>query len=107
MNQVKVAEELETQLKDKLTQQMREAKDTARNEQIRLETQWKEAMVEKSEFEANNQILKEQLDNLKEAKVKDDEENATTIKTLRNSLQTLQNDHSSSKEHYEDKIKDV
>ena len=68
VNQVKIAEELETHLKDKMTQQMRDTKDEARNEQIRLETQWKEALVQKSEFEATNQILKEQLDNLKDSK---------------------------------------
>ena len=77
---------------------MREAKDEARKEQHRLETQWKEALVQKSEYEATNQIMKEQLDNLKEAKLKDDDENSETIKKLRQSVLQMQNDHASSKE---------
>ena len=40
-------------------------------------------MLQKSELEANNQILSEQLDNIKESKTKDDEENTATILKLR------------------------
>ena len=42
--------------------------------------------MKKSELEANSQILKEQLDNIKEAKTKDDEENTQTISKLRQQL---------------------
>ena len=63
--------------------------------------------MKKSELEANSQILKEQLDNIKEAKTKDDEENTQTISKLRQQLSQIQDEHRNAKETYEDKMKDV
>ena len=63
--------------------------------------------MQKSELEANNQILKEQLDNIKEAKTKDDEENTSMIQKLRLQLSSIQDEHRNTKEIYEDKVKDV
>ena len=82
-NQLRAQQDIELQLKEKYQQQVREAKDEARGEQQRVEGQYKEVLMKKSELEANSQILKEQLDNIKEAKTKDDEENAQTISKLR------------------------
>lgn len=73
-NNARMSSELEAQLKERYGAQVREAKEMARAEQIRLEGVWKEALQSKSEVEANNEILKEQLDQLKEAKSKDNEE---------------------------------
>ena len=63
--------------------------------------------MKKSELEANSQILKEQLDNIKEAKTKDDEENTQTISKLRQQLSQIQDEHRNAKETYEDTMKDV
>ena len=75
-DQINLHSELETQLKDRLTTQLREAREEARQEKNQLDGQLKEAVMQKSELEANNQILKDQLDNLKEVKEKDDLENS-------------------------------
>ena len=51
--------------------------------------------------------MKEQLDNIKEAKTKDDEENTSMIQKLRLQLSSIQDEHRNTKEIYEDKVKDV
>ena len=51
--------------------------------------------------------LTQQLDNIKEAKTKDDEENTQTISKLRQQLSQIQDEHRNAKETYEDKMKDV
>ena len=58
-------------------------------------------------MEANNQILQEQLANVKEAKEKDDEESAQTILGLRKQLSGAQEQVRGSKELYEDKMKEI
>ena len=73
-------------MKERLQTQLREAKEEAQKEQEKLSQLNKQSLLQKSELEANNQILKEQLDNLKESKEKDDEENTATILSLRKQL---------------------
>ena len=81
---------MESQLKERLQTQLREAQDETRQEQEKLSALQKSSLLAKSELEANNQILQEQLANIKEAKEKDDEESAQTILSLRKQLSGAQ-----------------
>ena len=62
---------------------VRMVKDEAREEGEKLESASKDHLLQKSELEANNQILKEQLENVKLAKKEADEDSAATILKLR------------------------
>ena len=57
-----------TQLKESYQTQLREAKDEARDDREKLEATNKQTLLQKSEMEANNQILREQLENVKDSK---------------------------------------
>ena len=96
------SDDMATQLKENYQTQLREAKDEAREEKEKLEASNKQTLLQKSEMEANNQILREQLENVKESKQKDDEENAATILKLRSQLSGLQDETRSSRETHED-----
>lgn len=86
IDQGNAQDEMENQMKDRLQTQLREAREEARQEKEKLEAQSKQYLLQKSELEANNQILTEQLENIKEAKQKDDEENGASILKLRSQL---------------------
>ena len=62
------SDDMATQLKENYQTQLREAKDEAREEKEKLEASNKQTLLQKSEMEANNQILREQLENVKESK---------------------------------------
>ena len=94
-------------MKDRLQTQLREAKDEARQEKEKLEGVGKQYLLQKTELEANNQILTEQLENIKEAKSKDDEENSATILKLRTQLSGIQEDSRTSLEASEDQMKEI
>lgn len=53
------------------------------------------------------QILREQMDNIKEAKKKDDEESSATISKLRSQLSQINDQSRTSKEAFEDQMKEV
>lgn len=46
-------------MKDRLSTQVREAREEARQEKDKVESKYKEILVQKSELEANNQIIQE------------------------------------------------
>jgi len=71
----RASDEMAEQLKENLQTQLAESKEEARSEKERLEQTQKQTLLQKSELEANLQILRDQLDNVKEAKQKDDDEN--------------------------------
>ena len=64
-------------------------------------------LLQKSELEANNQILQEQLENVKQAKKEADEDSANTILKLRTQLSGVQEEARTSKEAFEDQIKEI
>lgn len=63
--QARMQTELDLQAKERLTQQLREAKEDARIENQRVEAQWRATLLEKSEAESACQILKDTLNHFK------------------------------------------
>ena len=107
IDQQRASDEMTAQLRENLQTQLREAKEEARAEKERVEQSQKQTAVAKAELEVNLQILREQMDNIKEAKKKDDEESSATISKLRNQLSQLNDQSRTSKEAFEDQMKEV
>lgn len=74
---------LENQSKERLEMQLREAKEEARNERVRVEDRIKALLLEKSELEAQAQLAKDQLDSFRQARDEETRELRDEVHRLR------------------------
>ena len=82
-SEISMQRQLESQNKDRLEQQLREAREESRLERIKLEDSLRQSMLEKSELEANHQFIKEQYEQLKTNKEQEDHEYKAEIQQLK------------------------